>query len=321
MTDRDQSERRDLEQFLALDDEGLMASLDAHFGEDGRGREASAFTEICRDAIAPELGQPTGSSGELVSRALRERRVAERVLARSTREDLRRRADLGLVVDFMAERLRQSALLRVAAALLLVQLTVVPLVALHLASESGDRGLQFRIEPAQEVFESLPERDEDYEVEGGLAAISDPLIADDLFGDVLASLATLEPVESVSAEGASLAALEAVLRGEISLGEAVGSSPVVAWADLEARLILWQEGGRFSGLARSIDAATAALADADTDGQALLSFALRRAASFHLAVAPLPPAPESLNLRDALQRCLEGLNDPVTARWRRALRR
>ena len=98
-------------------------------------------------------------------------------------------------------------------------------------------------------------------------------------------------------------------------------SPMVAWADLEARLILWQEGGRFSGLARSIDAATAALADADTDGHALLSFALRRAASFHLAVAPLPPAPESSNLRDALQRCLEGVNDPVAARWRRALQR
>lgn len=321
MTDRDRSERRDLEQFLALDDEGLMASLDAHFGEGERGREASAFTEICRDAIAPELGQPTGSSGELVSRALRERRVAERVLARSTREDLRRRADLGLVVDFMAERLRQSALLRVAAALLLVQLTVVPLVALHLASETGDRGLQFRIEPAQEVFESLPERDEDYEVDGGLAAIADPFLADDLFGALLAELSELEAVDPVTVEGAALAALEAVLRGETSPGETGGSSPVVAWADLEARLILWQEQGRFSGLARSIDSAFEALVDADADGRTLISAALRRAASVHLAVAPLPPATESSNLRAALQRSLEGVEDPVAARWRRALQR
>lgn len=321
MTDLDRSELMELEHFLALDDEGLMASLDAHFGEGERGREASVFTGICRDAIAPELGGPTGSSGELVSRALRERRVAERVLARSTREDLRRRADLGLVIDFMAERLRQSALLRVAAALLLVQLTVVPLVALHLAGETGDRGLQFRIEPAQEVFESLPERDEDYEVDGGLAAIVDPFLADDLFGELLAALSTLEAVDPVTVEGASLAALEAVLRGGTSLGEAGGSSPVVAWADLEARLILWQEGGRFSGLARSIDSATAALVDADADGQALISAALRRAASVHLAVAPLPPAPESSNLRAVLQRSLEGLDDPVAARWRLALQR
>ena len=67
--------------------------------------------------------------------------------------------------------------------------------------------------------------------------------------------------------------------------------------------------------------AAAALVDADADGQALISAALRRAASVHLAVAPLPPAPESSNLRAVLQRSLEGLDDPVAARWRLALQR
>lgn len=321
MTDRSQSERNELEQFLGLDDEALMASLDAHFGGDAPDSGASVFSGVCRDALAPELGEPTGGSGELGSRVLRERRVAERVLVRSTREDLRRRADVGLVIDFMAERLRQSAVLRVAAALLLVQLTVVPLVAFHLAKDTTDRGLRFRLEPAPEVFESLPERDEDYEVDGGLAAIGDPFSEDRLFRDVLTGLSSVESVEPVTEEGAALLALEAVLRGGTSLGEVRGVSPLVVWADLEARLILWQEIGRSSGLARSIDAAIAALVNADADGQALISSALRRAAMLHLAVATLPPASQPSTLREALQRGLAGVDDPVVDRWRRSLER
>ena len=200
MTDRSQSERNELEQFLGLDDEALMASLDAHFGGDAPDSGASVFSGVCRDARA-RARRADGRLRGTRFRVLRERRVAERVLVRSTREDLRRRADVGLVIDFMAERLRQSALLRVAAALLLVQLTVVPLVALHLAKDTTDRGLRFRLEPAPEVFESLPERDEDYVVDGGLAAIGDPFSEDRLFGDVLTGLSSVDSVEPVTEEG------------------------------------------------------------------------------------------------------------------------
>lgn len=320
MSDSNHVERAGLQRFLALDDEALEAALDSQFGGDETNQEAAAFADLCRDALAPELGEPVGESGELGTRALRERRVAERVFARSTREDLRRRADIGLVIDFMGDRLRQSALLRVAAALLVVQLTLVPLVALHLAGDSGERGLRFRLEPAPEVFESLPERDEDLEVDGGLDAMPDPLAAEDDLGELLSEL-TPALVEPVTEEGASLAALEAVLRGSSSLEDRRGASPLALWADLEARLILWRDHGRATGLARSIDEASGALAGADAAGRQLIATALRRAAGMHLAVAELPVLPEPSSLRDALDRCLEGVDDPVAERWRRALQR
>lgn len=321
MSDRDRSGPQGLEQFMALDDQALESALDRQFGGDGASQEAAAFADLCRDALAPELGGPAGESGERGSQVLRERRVTERVLARSTREDLRRRADLGLVLDFMGERLRQSALLRVAAALLLVQLTLVPLVALHLASDSSDRGLRFRLEPAPEVFDSLPERDEDLEVDGGMAAIRDPLDAEDLLGELIDRLSGPEIPAPETEEGAALAALEAVLRGGTSLVERGGASPLAIWADLEARLILWQDIGRSSGLARAIDDASGAAEEADTDGRLLISAALRRAAGMHLAVAKLPAPLDTSSLRGALGRCLEAVDDPVAERWRRALER
>ena len=321
MRDRHRSEPLDLERFMALDDEALKAALDRQFSGEDASQEAAAFADLCRDALAPELDGTAGGSDERGSQVLRERRVAERVLARSTREDLRRRADLGLVLDFMGERLRQSALLRVAAALLLVQLTLVPLVALHLASDSGDRGLRFRLEPAPEVFDSLPERDEDFEVDGGMAAIGDPLAADDLLGELIGRLTGSEPVEPVTEEGAALAALEAVLRGGTSLGESGGASPLAIWADLEARLVLWQDIGRSSGLARAIDEASGAAAEAEADGRVLITAALRRAAGMHLAVAKLPAPLDTSSLREALDRCLEQVDDPVAERWRGALQR
>ncbi|MEE2940403.1 MAG: hypothetical protein VX460_08465 [Planctomycetota bacterium] len=321
MSERDQTERARVEEFLALDDDGLKSSLEAHFSGDGASREVAGFADLCRGALAPELCEHANEADERGSSVFRERRVAERVMARSTREDLRRRADVGLVIDFIGERLRQSALLRVAAALLLVQLTLVPLVALHLARDTGDRGLRFRLEPAPEVFESLPERDEDYEVEGGIGAVGDPLAVEDLLGELLTALVGTPSAEPVTDEGESLAALEAVLRGGRSLGERSGASPLVIWADLEARLILWQDGGGSSGLAKAIDDATAALAGADASGRALLTTALRRAAGMHLAVPALPESPGVVGVRGALGRCLEGIDDPVAERWRRALQR
>lgn len=74
------------------------------------------------------------------------RRIARRVLARTTRLDRGWRGDLRLVLDFTADRLRDSALLRAAAALLLVQVTVVPLVAWHLWRAPEPHGFQVRIE-------------------------------------------------------------------------------------------------------------------------------------------------------------------------------
>lgn len=320
MTERSSDHRPDLEAFLRLDDEALEAALDARFGDEGDEASTAAFAATCREALAPELGAPTGDLADRGSDALREKRVAERVLARSTREDLRRRADIGLVVDFVAERLRHSALLRVAAALLLVQLTVVPLVALHLASEPDDRGLQFRLEPAPEVFESLPERDEEAVV-GGSAELDEPVLADTFVGDLIASLPADLATGARTPVGRSLAGLEAVVRGADQLAPRDGGGTVAVWADLEARLLLWRDRGRSAGLARAIDDACVAFEEAGTDGQLLIGLALRRAASMHLAVADLPDAPIEGDWREALSRVLEDVDDPMAARWRRALGR
>lgn len=59
----------------------------------------------------------------------RQRAFAERVLARTTREDLSRRGDLSLVARFAVERLRASVLLRAAAALLVIHLAALPVLA------------------------------------------------------------------------------------------------------------------------------------------------------------------------------------------------
>ena len=91
----------------------------------------------------------------------RARRVERAILARTTREDLSRRRDLGLVLSFFGDRLRESALLRVAAAAFLVNITLVPLVAYHLVGEAERPQLTIRLGDGalEELEEELPSRD------------------------------------------------------------------------------------------------------------------------------------------------------------------
>lgn len=69
------------------------------------------------------------------------------VLARTTREDLGRGADLRLVGGFVRQRLRRSLLLRVVAASLLLHVIALPVVAYYaLRLEAEERGLILRFE-------------------------------------------------------------------------------------------------------------------------------------------------------------------------------
>ena len=173
-------------------------SLDAQFGKTG----GAAKRRPSPRSAATRSRRSSGSrpAPPVSPRALRERRVAERVLARSTREDLRRRVDLGLVVDFMADASTVRAAPRrgrVAAR------AAHGRPARRAASGQRERGPRLHSgRTGAEVFESAGAR-RGLRGRGRAGGDQRPPIADDLLGDVLASLATLEPVESVSAEGAS----------------------------------------------------------------------------------------------------------------------
>ena len=118
--------------------------------------ELEGLKALCADAL--RQGQPLGSE-------LQARRVVRRVLSRTTREDLRRRGDLGVLLEFCADRLRDSVLLRVAVAALVVQVTIVPIVAWHLLAEPGPGGVRFTLDPAPEVA-----LDEEFPAEGSLSS-------------------------------------------------------------------------------------------------------------------------------------------------------
>lgn len=131
----------------------------------------------------PEAGEPVGLEDlqelrDLCVRALRQespveaqlqaRRVAQRVLKRTTREDLGRRGDLGVILEFIGDRLRDSMLLRVAVAALVVQVTIVPIVAWHLLTEPTRGGVRFVLEPSPEgIYDEVPAEEEPLGVVGG----------------------------------------------------------------------------------------------------------------------------------------------------------
>ena len=83
--------------------------------------ELELFLGHCRSAAESVDAAPdsSGSSG----------RLAERILARTTREDLGWRGDWRLLRGFVGQRLRSSGVLRFAAASLLVHLLALPVLA------------------------------------------------------------------------------------------------------------------------------------------------------------------------------------------------
>jgi len=142
--------------------------------EEGAERWAPSAIDRVFDRSAPagaepsELAELEGLQGlrDLCVSALREepsaeaqlqaRRVAQRVLKRTTREDLGRRGDLGVILEFIGDRLRDSVVLRVAVAALVVQVTVVPIVAWHLLTEPTRGGV--RIPRRASSMRSRPRR-------------------------------------------------------------------------------------------------------------------------------------------------------------------
>ena len=133
----------------SADTDALLRALDARLERDAgspEGGETADAGARALGALRAELVRQDPAS--VASEALRVRRVTTAVLRRTTREDLSRRGDLGLVLDFCMERLRESVRLRVAVALLVVQVTLVPLVARMIVQER-EEGPILRIELEQ----------------------------------------------------------------------------------------------------------------------------------------------------------------------------
>jgi hypothetical protein len=117
--------------------------------------ELEALVGDLRGALAPELAgtlEPADAG------------LAERVLARTTREDLGWRGDLRLVLGFAGQRLRSSRLMRFVAASLLVHLIVLPVLAyLAWRGPQPERAIFITTEPRRDqappVVPMEPERD------------------------------------------------------------------------------------------------------------------------------------------------------------------
>jgi hypothetical protein len=270
------------------------------------------------DALESELtGAASGDWTALASRTrsaheprtadtLQAERVAQRVLAQTTREDLRRRGDVGVLLRFVGDRLRDSALLRVAAALLIVQVTLVPLVAWQMWKTPHSGIFQTGIEPSSEelaqALEDLPadelagdlgqqvdpigsrlDRESLEEGAAEAAAVLDRLPADlpqgvvpsTSGGRALAAMTRLAGRERCTDEDTELAA-------SLGLPDASYESIVVA----EARLYLLACGGGWDGLLDSLDHLSATSSQ-QVASQALAARTIRRAETMGVAVSSL----------------------------------
>ncbi len=266
--------------------------------------ELEGLKALCADAL--RQGQPLGSE-------LQARRVVRRVLSRTTREDLRRRGDLGVLLEFCADRLRDSVLLRVAVAALVVQVTIVPIVAWHLLAEPGPGGVRFTLDPAPEVAldEEFPAEEEPLVVVGGsnwwdlddaeawLQADADFEGARARLGQVKAALEADVPAPSTPTGAALLrfTGLDSAATDQGSEGLEGIETLIVSILRAEWLLDEVQQGGAWSGLEDALEqvgetlvVAKAAVDSAPPGPLALLaSRTLRRAFELGLA-APAPDA-------------------------------
>lgn len=259
-----------------LDDETLERALasdaaslgETFLGEDGLESDGLAdFGALCRaaldaEAAALESGDVVGAQA---SEGLREKRVAQKVLARTTREDLRRRGDVGLVLDFVSERMRQSVLLRVAAALLLVQMTVVPLMAWHMFRQPEKAALNFSFEPApKDVADEVPPSHEGADVGGGIETLEG---FDDLASVEAEDTAALRQrldASSAGLRGAAVpeptTALGVALRRLVDLEDATvwsGAAPSLDVQFRSAGILAWASLMRYEGSGETAGLATA----------------------------------------------------------------
>lgn len=113
--------------------------------------ELESFLDTCRTTFSTE------DERDLVGT----RRLSERILARTTREDLSWRGDLALVGGFLRKRLGESVALRLVAASLLVHLIAAPsLLAYYmLVKPAREVNLSFEMpQRAPERVEEEPDR-------------------------------------------------------------------------------------------------------------------------------------------------------------------
>ncbi|MEM8711086.1 MAG: hypothetical protein AAGG01_09045 [Planctomycetota bacterium] len=232
--------------------------------------------EIRRIQAATSPGGPALRSADAAgsgSERLREERVIQRVLARTTQEDLGRRGDMGVLLRFAGERLQESPLLRVAAALLIVQLTLVPLVAWQMLKAPRPGSFQTGFEPSTEelaeALRDLPaEEVAELDLEDGeWESLSAPeaaaielefglgkLALEEAMPDTMARMEELEALLADQAAVSPLGlALDAMTRrgARQTLSEPTTLLEAVVLA--EARLFRFQDSGEWEGLPMALD--------------------------------------------------------------------
>lgn len=339
-------EERLLELLLA-GSERSEEELEELRGDPRRGAAAAeleAFLATCRHALREAPGEAAASAFE----GARGAALAERVLDRSTREDLGWRGDLRLLGGFAAERLRSSRLLRLAAASLLVHLAALPVLAWYALLPPRETGLQISIEPRAET-PLLPEEAEEPVRELAQGFGADPLaeggpwpgVAPELENNLRQARYWLAPpqlpgtppqsqpraeprAEAGGAVARLLAARARLLRGEPAPPPAT-ATPAATGAleralDLELQLDRYVlRGERGAPLERALAAAARPL-DGGDPGAELLELALARAESYGLAGpwnGRRPAPPLSAAWFAALERAVEGslAGDATVAAW------
>jgi hypothetical protein len=141
--------------------EGLLSTEQLPEDASAQARELFGFVQACREAA----NAPVDTA-----------EVAARALAVSTREDLSWRGDMNDISRFVRDRMRSSAVLRLAAASLLLHLAALPVVALYVLTDKPAVP-EFRVEVGNRLapFDSDPST----EPEAGLE-ITDPTQLDAL---------------------------------------------------------------------------------------------------------------------------------------------
>ncbi|MCP3915651.1 MAG: hypothetical protein GY711_08860 [bacterium] len=122
---------------------------------EARRLELEAFLATCRETFAGD---------EEVDR-IGARRLAGRILARTTREDLSWRGDIGLMVRYVKSRFADSAALRVAAAVLLVHFVVAPSVLAYYVFVKPEPDLWIKYEQRGELPYALEVEEPPLEIE------------------------------------------------------------------------------------------------------------------------------------------------------------
>lgn len=220
---------------------GPLAGSLPQFSTDSRAEAGEDVTELVTrlrgaygsvdedaDAAVKSAGRSAGRPA-VASDAFQARRVAQRVLSRTTREDLGRRGDVGVVLGFVSDRLRDSAVLRVAVALLIVQLTLVPLVAWQVWKAPHSGVFQARLEPsAEEIARALQD-----------------LPADDISHDIGNEPAGSRPdleLGQLALEDDLVETLACLLAMSAALGDVAPTSSVGHWLQVMTELAVASEG-------------------------------------------------------------------------------